>query len=354
VHYQVEGNLALGICKYTWRDGLLWRSLIEMMHSPKNADGEVDLATSRLAIASRMGRLDVVQKLLDFGAKVETKSAGGGTGSLQYAVQGGHLHVARFLLDEKHAIINARNHIGCTPLMMASDDDDAEMIELLCDRHADLDELDNYERSALWLACRNAKVDAVRVLLARGAKTDADMPLFAPLLAVCHEKLSIDWARRFQVIRLLAEHNANLDIGDEDGRTPLMRASEEGKVEMIEFLCDKHVNIDKLSKHNWSSLYFACYYAQDKAVRILLARGANANLGEACILVACLNVSEDEHKKTGDPATFWARRCAIVIELVRANANLHATNPLGWPPLFLARLSGQPAIVAVLEEALGV
>jgi len=30
VHYKVEGNLALGICKYTWRDDLLWRNLIKM------------------------------------------------------------------------------------------------------------------------------------------------------------------------------------------------------------------------------------------------------------------------------------------------------------------------------------
>jgi len=52
-------------------------------------------------------------------------------------------------------------------------------------------------------------------------------------------------------------------------------------------------------------------------------------------------------------STFWARRCEIVIELVRANANLYVTDAHGYTPIQLAQHFKQPAIVAVLKEAMG-
>jgi len=55
-----------------------------------------------------------------------------------------------------------------------------------------------------------------------------------------------------------------------------------------------------------------------------------------------------------DISTYWARRCAIVIELVRHNADLDVVNENGDGPMDLAEENEQWAIVAVLREALGI
>ena len=90
--YQAEGNSTLGLCKHVWLDANLWFILIEAKHSPKKEDGSIALAATRLVLASRKGRLDVVQRLLDLGAKIEAKSENGNT-ALVLAAKEGHVHV---------------------------------------------------------------------------------------------------------------------------------------------------------------------------------------------------------------------------------------------------------------------
>jgi len=130
-HFAVEGNASVGICREAWRDERIWMAIIDMMHKPKKADGEVDIEAPRLVIASSKGRLDVVQRLLDLNANIEAKNANGST-ALTIACRYGHEHVMSFLLD----------------------------------RHVDIDTLDNTNRSALWYACYWANVEAARLLLA--------------------------------------------------------------------------------------------------------------------------------------------------------------------------------------------
>ena len=104
--------------------------------------------------------------------------------------------------------------------MLASRYNQAAIIELLCDRHADINVLDNDNRSALCYACFNANVEAARVLLARGANVDLGEPLILAACSLPHEDnqaemdMSTLWARRLQVVRLLADHNAKLNVVD--------------------------------------------------------------------------------------------------------------------------------------------
>ena len=109
-----------------------------------------------------------------------------------------------------------------------------------------------------------------------------------------------------------------------------------------------------LSSDDQSALFLPCLFAQVEAVRVLLARGANVNAGYSPILGACYNISESRREFAGDMSTFWARRCEIVIQLVRANANLHVFSQSGQSLIQLARSSNQQAIITVLEDALGV
>jgi len=164
--------------------------------------------------------------------------------------------------------------------------------------------------------------------------------------------MSTFWARRLQVVRLLADHNANLNVVDANGWTAIMSASRNNQAAIIELLLDRHVDVDALNNDNKSSLWYACYYANIEAARMLLARGANVDLGSPPILDACQDLPE-YHVALVDMSTFWARRCEIVIDLVRHNADLDVVDADGDGPLGLAELYEQWAIVTVLREALG-
>jgi ankyrin repeat protein len=148
----------------------------------------------------------------------------------------------------------------------------------------------------------------------------------------------------------LADHNAHLNIVDENGWTAIMFASRYNQAAIIELLCDRHADINMLNNYNISALCLASRNANIEAARVLLARGANVDSGDPPLIAACMFPHEDEEADM-DMSTFWARRCEIVIELVRHNADLNVVDAQGHGPLYFAEMSNQQDIVAVLREA---
>jgi len=265
-HNADEGNAAVGICRGAWSDTRTWLAIIDMQHSPKNTNGEIDFTASRLGIASLKGELDVVQRMLDLGADIEARNAKGHT-ALFAACRHGHVHVANFLLD-RHANIEARNIQDATPLFIAATMNQVAIIELLCNRHADINVLNNDNTSALFIACHFANIEATRVLLARGANVDLGDP---PILEACilpHEDdqaemdMSTLWARRLQVVRILADHNANLNVVNANGWTALMFAIRYNQAAIVELLLDRHVDLNVVNANGWTALMFAIRYNQ--------------------------------------------------------------------------------------------
>jgi len=209
-------------------------------------------------------------------------------------------------------------------LMCASRDNDTASIERLWNMHEYIDGLNSNNMSALCIACNWANVEATRALLARGANVHLGMP---PILAACelpHENVRARmdmctfWARRLQVVRFLADHNANLNVVDTNGCTALMNANRYNQVAIIKFLLDEGVNIDVLNSNNESALCIACYWANVEATRLLLVRGAKVDLGDPPF-EACISLHDDDQVDT-DMSTFWARRSEI-FRLLRDNVN---------------------------------
>ena len=85
-------------------------------------------------------------------------------------------------------------------------------------------------------------------------------------------------------------------------------------------------------------------------VRLLLARGADVNLGHPPIVMACCGIQE-EYRKYVIMIGCWDRKYEIVQELLKNGANVHVTSPLsGKTPLQVARGNKQPKIVSLLLE----
>ena len=127
-----------------------------------------------IAAASYLGNEGLVRLLLDHGADPKTVD-GAGKGPICYAGGRGFTSVVRLLLE--HGVdVNTRYGNNLTALMWTAGHADAagttdikQLMTLLMDAGAKLDEQDNRGRSALMIAAALGHTTAVDLLLARGA-----------------------------------------------------------------------------------------------------------------------------------------------------------------------------------------
>lgn len=80
------------------------------------------------------------------------------------------------------------------------------------------------------------------------------------------------------VLKLLAEHGAEMDIAGRDNWTPLHHVSWfSGNIECAKFLIDKGANVNAKTKEAQTPLMIAALQGFDDIVRLLLEKGADAS-----------------------------------------------------------------------------
>ncbi len=85
-----------------------------------------------------------------------------------------------------------------------------------------------------WLACR---VEKVSLLLEHGANVNVQFDLFrvTPLMMAAHSK-------KTDVVAVLLEHNADVDMTDNEGHTALYHAASKGDLWIVSMLLEKGAN----------------------------------------------------------------------------------------------------------------
>ena len=108
---------------------------------------------------------------------------------------------------------------------------DVDALLQLLDDGAAIDQTRGDGVTPLWIACRNGRVDAARLLLERGADVDQARRKdgWTPLMVVCQ-------TGQVEAVRLLLENGAEVDRAAEDGRTPLFVAKSKGHSSIVAFL----------------------------------------------------------------------------------------------------------------------
>jgi ankyrin repeat protein len=214
-----------------------------------------------LHLAAAAGKAAAVELLLEAKADPNVKD-GSGRLAVQLASVGDHPDTVRRLVARKSEVpdvfsaatvgdttrlgellkgnrklVKGRNEPGYTPLDVAAREGHVAVIRMLLDAGADVNATDTPEHAfpegwaPLHLAVLAGKVGAAKLLLDKGADVNATDR---------HEKLTplhyAAWAGDTELVKVLLESKADRGAKDEQGRTPLVLATERKHTAVVKLL----------------------------------------------------------------------------------------------------------------------
>ena len=248
-----------------------------------------------LSIAAREDEPELATVLLDAGADVNAMAPGGATPLLVATVRG-HTRLALFLL-EQGADPNAGD-AGYTPLHWAAGSWHSELTGSLRGIET--------ERDEEWRALngvRVGKLELVEALLAHGADPDVRLANHPPQFGFASQRfrVSIAGATPFllaamdadvAVMDALVAAGADTRLATDEGTTPLMVASGLGRVpaetrvteadtlDAVQLALDLGADVNATNAVGRSALHGAAHIRSDAAVQLLVDHGATVQVAD--------------------------------------------------------------------------
>ena len=183
--------------------------------------------------AAERGELVVVRKLFAEGARLNARDMRGRT-ALLAATQRNEVEVARFLIREG-ADVNAKDFVQDTPYLYAAAEGRTEILKMALAAGADLKDVNRYRGTGLIPAAHRGHVDAVKLLLR--TSIDKDHVNNLGWTALLEAVVLGDGGQHYtEIVRLLVQAGASVNIADRDGVTPLTHAKRRGYAEMARIL----------------------------------------------------------------------------------------------------------------------
>lgn len=310
---QRYGGTALQYAAFTGR-----REILEILLS---ADAAIEAKGGKMTAlqgAAKGGHFWIAEWLLRRKAEVDATSPNSHEGTpLQLAAKGGHLRTVLLLLDW-HADINRQLPNGhTTPLQAAVYQGNLEIVRLLLETGATVDEhpgevTGGEELTALQAAVRQEHLDVVRILIAAGADPNAPAGTYGFTALSCAaakgnveitKTLLLAGARgvdlayrhglyqdtvlqrasvygRSDVARLLLQSNADPNapaLGD-FGRTALQGAAYNGHLELTSILLEAGADVNgQPSLNGTTALSYSLDFNYQNIARLLIDAGADVN-----------------------------------------------------------------------------
>ena len=240
-----------------------------------------ECGSTPLLIASSNGNIGLFRLLLAHNADAFVHDNRRNT-PLHVAAIGGHVEVVRSLLELK-ADVDSLNKEGLTPLQRALKGwgkGYLDVVQLLLDYGANVNVYDNdrSRNTPLHFAASQGHLEMARRLLKLKVDVDSlnDNGL-TPLQRASEGRRE----GYLDIMRLLLNYGANVNVHDNHRNTPLHFAVSEGHLEVARMLLEHNADVDSLNRKGLTPLCSALEYRREGCldiVRLLLYHGANVNL----------------------------------------------------------------------------
>lgn len=267
----------------------MWQEQIASLHTvtPQKAVMTDSHATSWLYLAAAENQYDLVKTLVENDADVNAAMKSGSS-PLHVAVQFGCSKIVKFLLDHQ-ANANIEKKNGVTPLFIAALQGYLDIFNELKANGAD-DKKIWEGANLLCTAASRGHADLVEALL----NDDADV-IDQPILSTGETPLFLAAMGGYiEAVNILLARGANANQATIKGVTPLYIAAQYGFADIIEALVAKNADVNTLYQDS-SPLYIAAQNNHVAATRVLLANSANANIarknGATPLFIAAQNGS---------------------------------------------------------------
>ncbi|KAI9698833.1 MAG: hypothetical protein M1820_007340 [Bogoriella megaspora] len=255
-----------------------------------------DFGYSPLLLASQQGHFDVVKALLENGAKPDIANELGRS-SLSYACESGNSALVEMLLESGaspdsplggeifqptpiyHAarlandriiemLIEKRANVNVTSgspfrsaLSVAAQQESESKVKLLLDAGADFTIEDEDEKSALHHAAAQGSENIVRLLLDAGANVDASDRL---------GRTALHNASVGSIVEVLVRYGATVDKGDNNSRSPLCIAAQNGLQDVVKSLLGHGADVFWTDEYGDTPLHDAVYWGNDDVIDLLV------------------------------------------------------------------------------------
>lgn len=225
---------------------------------------------------------------------------------------------------------NARDAHGRTPLIHAARSPGpatAAIMRTLLRSGADIDWQDMFGRSALH-----------ETVLQRGRLVVSDGVHAAEAASSDHDS-NVDVDETTSILLFLLHRDANPDLQDANGDTPLHYAARYAAISDARALLRAHASSTLLNRNGHAPLHVAEIHAHNTTVVRFLALGMDVNI------------------VTSTGATvlhfaIWEGRVAMALTLMRLGARVDACDIAGMTPLHVAAAATFPASTEILDELL--
>lgn len=198
-----------------------------------NAASDADLA---LIGAAGRGDLGVVESLIRDGASVKARDATGRT-ALLAATQRDQITIARTLIAAG-ADVNAKDNNEDSPYLYAAAEGRNGILRMTLAAGADLKSVNRFGGTALIPAAHHGHVQTVRILL--GTAIDKDHVNKLGWTALLEAIVLGDGSGVYtEIVQLLVQAGANVNLADRDGVTPLQHAKQRGFNEIARILTSR-------------------------------------------------------------------------------------------------------------------
>jgi len=197
---------------------------------------------SSFTVAARNGHLDVIKTLISSGVALESKDDSGRT-ALWIASARNHASVVQFLCNAG-AEVNRIGRNNMTALMVAMSDDSVEVVKVLLKygRSVDLEQRDQRDRTLLYIAVEENKPELVRILCEANAK------LNVYCCSSCTPLTTAAYRGFTEVVKALLKYGKVVDLEMRDrgyqGATPLYHAALSGNPETVDVLCKAGADLE--------------------------------------------------------------------------------------------------------------
>ncbi|MGE3146247.1 MAG: ankyrin repeat domain-containing protein, partial [Pseudorhodoplanes sp.] len=159
-----------------------------------------------------------------------------GRTALLAATHGNHAEAARLLIAAG-ADVNAKDEIQDSPFLYAGAEGRNEILKMALAAGADLKSTNRYGGTALIPAAHHGHVETVRILL--GTAIDKDHINRLGWTALLEAVILGDGGKAHtEIVRLLVQGGAGVNIADRDGVTPLGHARRLGYAGMVRILSE--------------------------------------------------------------------------------------------------------------------